>query len=318
MVNHITFAHFVRNGSNHYLLPVVSIVMLNGRMCPYDYPSAACIVSIFDSVITVDNAARRKIRGFYVLHQFVCGYVIIIYIGNNTVDTFAQIVRSHVCGHTHRYTVGTVDQKIGYSCRQNNGFFQRIVEIVLKINRIFIYILQQFRCYFGHSGFGVTHCCRRIVVHRTEITLSVHQWVTQRPFLCQTYQSTVNGRIAVRMVFTQYITHYSGRFLVFSIVSHSHIAHCEHYTALYGLHSVPCVRQRPCNDYAHCIVDIGLFHLGLYINPLYSFVFFHSLIKIMCKDTKIFRPANDFNHDFFQKTRRFNKFLRRFKKFLRR
>ena len=55
---------------------------------------------------------------------------------------------------------------------------------------------------------------RAIAVDRTEVTLAIHQHVTQRKILRHTDDRVINGRIAVGVVLTDHVTDNTGRFLV--------------------------------------------------------------------------------------------------------
>ena len=134
-------------------------------------------------------------------------------------------MRSHVCCHADGNAVCSIDQQIRYLGRQNGRFLQTVIEVIGKINRILIYISQHLRSDFRHSRLGVTHCSRRVIIDRTKVSLSVNHGISQRPPLSHSHHGHINRAVAVRVVLTEYLSHYSGRFFVFGVVSHSHVAH---------------------------------------------------------------------------------------------
>src|SRR5690554_6227622 len=67
---------------------------------------------------------------------------------------------------------------------------------------------------FFHTDFCITHCRCAVAVNRTEVTLSIYQGVTHREILRHTHDSIVNSRVTMRVVFTDYVTHHTGRFLI--------------------------------------------------------------------------------------------------------
>ena len=113
----------------------------------------------------------------------------------------------------------------------------------------------------GHAHFGIAHRRRRIAVHGTEIALPVHQYVTQGKMLGHTYNGVVNGRISVRVIFTDYVTDDTGGFLVGLVVIIAHLVHCEQDAPVDGFQAIAHVRQGPADDNAHRVIHVGLTHL---------------------------------------------------------
>lgn len=79
-----------------------------------------------------------------------------------------------------------------------------------KIDGILVEVDEDFLGEFTQSCFGVTHGGRRVSVHGTEVTLSIYQRVAHHPFLGQSYHGKIDGRVAVRMVLTEYFADDSG------------------------------------------------------------------------------------------------------------
>ena len=68
----------------------------------------------------------------------------------------------------------------------------------------------------GHANFGVAHRRGRVSINGAEIPLAIHQWVAEREILRHANNRVVDGRIAMRVVFTDDVTNDSrGLFIRF-------------------------------------------------------------------------------------------------------
>ena len=65
-----------------------------------------------------------------------------------------------------------------------------------------------------HTDFRITHRCGGVAVDRTKVTLAIYQHVTQGEWLRHTYNGVVYGSITMRVVFTDDVTHDTGRFFI--------------------------------------------------------------------------------------------------------
>ncbi len=101
----------------------------------------------------------------------------------------------------------------------------------------------------------------RVSVHAAEIAVPVHQRITKRKVLRHPHHGVVNGRVAVRMVFTHDVADDTGRLAVGPIRTHAQLAHAVQNAPLHRLESVAHVGQRPVDDDAHRVVDVGTPHL---------------------------------------------------------
>lgn len=63
------------------------------------------------------------------------------------------------------------------------------------------------------TDFRITHCRGGVAVDRTKVTLTIYQHVTQREGLRHTDNGGVHRVITMGMVFTDYVTNDTGRFL---------------------------------------------------------------------------------------------------------
>jgi hypothetical protein len=70
----------------------------------------------------------------------------------------------------------------------------------------------------GHTYFGITHRCRRIIIDRTKITLTINHWIAQAKILRHTDDGIIDSTIAMWMVLTDHITNHTSRLFVRFII----------------------------------------------------------------------------------------------------
>jgi hypothetical protein len=69
----------------------------------------------------------------------------------------------------------------------------------------------------------------------------------------------VAGGVAVRMVFTQNISHGAGRFLMLGTRRQPKFGHRVDNTTLYWFQAITDMRQRTIEDDVHRVIEVGLF-----------------------------------------------------------
>ena len=114
-----------------------------------------------------------------------------------------------------------------------------------------------------HPDLGVPHGGRRIPVDGSEVALAVDERVAHREILSHAHDSVVDGGVAVRMVFTDHVADDTGRLLIGLVEVVLELAHGVKHAAVNGFEPVAHIRQRPADDDAHGVIEIGLFHLLL-------------------------------------------------------
>ena len=114
-----------------------------------------------------------------------------------------------------------------------------------------------------HTYFCVTHGGRTIPVKGTEISLTINQGISHGEALGHSDDRIVCRGISMGMVFTNDITHDPRGFHIRAIVGVIQNIHGKQHAAVNGFQPITNIRQRPANDDAHCIVQIGLLELVL-------------------------------------------------------
>ena len=141
----------------------------------------------------------------------------------------------NIGGHADCDAGGAVDQKIGESCRQDGGFFLRFIEVGNKIDRILAYIRQHLHGDLGQPRLCITHGRGAVAVHGTEVAVSVHQGIAHGPGLGHVDQGSVNGTVAVGMIFTHGIADDTGALSVGLVRTVVQFAHGVEDSSLYRL-----------------------------------------------------------------------------------
>ena len=81
-------------------------------------------------------------------------------------------------------------------------------------------------------GFGITHCCRRITIRASKISLSIDKRIIHAPFLPHSHQCIINGRVAMRMIFSQHLSYYTCTFFIGRLITQTEFIHCIQYPAV--------------------------------------------------------------------------------------
>ena len=136
----------------------------------------------------------------------------------------------------------------------------RLVVVGLKIDGVLVEILEQRRRRARQPRLGVTHGGRPIAVHRAEIALPVDQRQAHREVLRHTHHGVVNRRVAVGMVLAHHIADDAGRFTVRAVPVVVVFLHRIENAPVHRFQPVAHVRQRPADDHAHRVIEIGALH----------------------------------------------------------
>src|SRR5690606_9456199 len=207
---------------------------------------------------TSDDACGREIRTGDMSHQLIDADVGVGDQRQATVDHLAQVVWGDVGRHAHGDPAGAVDQQDRNLGRHDRRNLLGTVVVRYPVHGFLVQVGQQLMGQPGHAHFGVTHGRGAVAIDRTEVALAVDQQVAQREWLGHTDDGVVNRRVAVRVVFTDHVTHDTGRLLVRLVPVVTQFAHGKQHTAMHGFQTVSRIRQRPSDDYAHGVVEIGL------------------------------------------------------------
>ena len=136
-------------------------------------------------------------------------------------------MRRNVGGHTHSNARAAIYQQVRHPRRQYVGHGEGVVVVVDEIHRVFVEIGQQLRSHLCHAHFGITHRRWRVGVNGAKVSLAVDQQITHREILSHTHHGFVHRAVAVRVIFTNHITHHASRLNVRPVMSIVEFVHSE-------------------------------------------------------------------------------------------
>ena len=113
----------------------------------------------------------------------------------------------------------------------------------------------------GQADFGVTHGCCVIAVYRTKVTLAVYQHVAHREVLRHTNNRVIDRLVSVGVVFTNHVTHNTGRLFVGPVPVVVELVHRKEHPAMHRFEAIPRVWQGPPHNHAHGVIQVTAAHL---------------------------------------------------------
>jgi len=155
---------------------------------------------------------------------------------------------------------------------KDDRLFERFVEVGLEVDGVPADIGQHLLGQEGEPRLGVSHRGRAVAVDRAEVALPVDELVAHVEILRHANERVVNGRVAVRVVFTHRVADDAGALAVRAPRADTQLAHRKQDAPVDGLEAVAHIGQRARNDDAHRVVDERLSHLGLDVDRDYRFV----------------------------------------------
>ena len=185
--------------------------------------------------------------------------------------------------HTYSDTVRTIYQKVGDFYRKHLWFLLCLVKVWHKVYYIFVKVSQKnLLGQLLQPCLCISHGSGTIAFDGTKISVAVYQNLAFLEVLCHYNQCFVNGAVTVRMIFTHGITHNTGTFTVWAVITDSKLIHIVQGSSLYRLQTVTDIRKCPGNDNAHCIIDIGFLHHVRIVRGNYILLFcFHNLFSFL-------------------------------------
>ena len=223
--------------------------------------TAAALVGGGDLLRTVDDASGREVGARHMLHERRERHRRIVDHGNAGVDDLGEVVGRDVGGHAHGDARRPVDQQVRVTRRHDARLGERFVVVRDEIDGLAVEVRKQFAGDARHAHLGVSHRRGHIAIDRAEIALAVDQQVAHGERLRHAYDGVVHGVVTVRVVLTDDIADDAGGFLVGFVVVVAEFAHGVEHPAVHGLQAVPHIRQRPPDDDAHRVIEVGLAHL---------------------------------------------------------
>ena len=235
--------------------------LLNHSASPEAHFSHTGLIDLRQLVLVNYYTARREIRSLDIPHQFFIRKIRIFEQGDLRVDDLRQVVRRRVGRHSYSNAFRSIDQEIRDLNREYFRFFLVLVEVWNKINNILIEVRQKgFFRYLLKARLGITHGRRAVSLNIAEISMPVDQGDLFFEILRHDDQRVVDRAVSMGMIFTHCIADYSGALSEGSVRADPELMHIVESPSLYGFEPVPDIRERPRDDNAHRVVDIGFLH----------------------------------------------------------
>ena len=215
-----------------------------------------------------------EIRAWNQLQQFVVAEIGLADQSDQTIHDFAQVVRGNAGGHSHRDPGAAVEQQERELGRQHRGLLLGTVEVGSEVDGVIADLFKQGLMSDGcQPRFGVSHGGRGVVVHRSEVSMTIQQWMAARKGLNQANKSVVNRLVAMGVILAEHVSDDSGTFPVRTVRSEAEFLHRVEDAPLNRLQSVAGIRQSSAHDHAHGVFEVGALHLlmqGDRLNALLS------------------------------------------------
>ncbi len=174
----------------------------------------------------------------------------------------------NIGGHAHGDARRTVEQQVGQPRRQQVRLLECVVEVGRELDGVLVEVFQQFQGDGRQPGLSVAHGRRAVAVDAAEVALTVDQGVTHGELLRQPHHRVVDRAVAVGVILAQHLADETRAFAVRLVGPQPHVVHGIENAPVDGLQAVTCVGQRPGNDDAHGVVQVGTTHLLINVDTI--------------------------------------------------
>ena len=181
--------------------------------------------------------------------------------GHAGVGDLAEIVGRDVGGHAHGDARRSVDEQVGQPRGEDRRLGLGAVVVGNEVDGFLVDVGQQLVRDPGHAHLGVAHRGRGVAVDGAEVALAVDQHHPHRELLRHAHERVVHRTLAVRVVLADRVAHHPGGLLVGAVPVVAQLAHRVEHAPVDRFQAVADIRQRPADDYAHGVIEVGLLHL---------------------------------------------------------
>ena len=169
------FVHLIGQLIDDDGLSLAAVYVFEMAFGPHDHAAATGAVTFLHATDAVNNAGGGEVGCRHDVYQFVYRCLGVAQQVQTSVHHLIEVVRRNVGGHAHRNTGRAIHQQIGKLGWHDQRFSFATVVVGTKVNRFFVQVGKQFMRNFGQPNFRVTHGRGVVAIHRTEVTLSIHQ-----------------------------------------------------------------------------------------------------------------------------------------------
>ena len=157
-------------------------------------------------------------------------------------DDLDEVVRRHVRGHADGDTAGTVDEQVGEGCGHHARLHQLVVVVGNEVDGLLVEAVGHQHRGGGEPGLGVAGC-RRPVVQRPEVAVTVHQRHAHGEGLGHAHERVIDGAVTVRVVLAHHLADHAAALDVSTLGAQAELVHAEQDSSLHRLETVAGVRK---------------------------------------------------------------------------
>ncbi len=147
----------------------------------------------------------------------------------------AEVVRRDIRRHADGDAGRAVNEKVREAGRQDARLLLGVIEVRDEVDGVLSDVRHHLHRDLCQSCLGVSHGRRTVAVHRTEVSVAVHEAVAHAPGLCHVHEGAVDRRIPVGMVLAHRIADDTRALAVRLVRRIAQFAHRPEDTALHGL-----------------------------------------------------------------------------------
>ena len=152
---------------------------------------------------------------------------------NDGVANLSGVVRRDVRRHANGDAGRAVNHQVGQARGEHYRFAQGSVEVIYEVNGVFVDVDEHLFGDGAQPRFGVAHGGGRVVIHASEVALTVNQRQTHREVLREPHHRLIHGVVVMRVILAEHLTHKARALLVSLCGAHAQLIHCVQDAALY-------------------------------------------------------------------------------------
>jgi hypothetical protein len=245
--------HHVRDLGHHDALAAPAL--LEARLGAYGDVPAARGVGLTDAFAPADRGPCGKVGARQLLHELFQTAVRVPRLDLDGIHQLAQVVRRDGGRHSHGDARRSVGQEIGEAGWEHHRLVDVAIEVGHEVDGLAVDVLEHRLRQRMETGLGVAVGGCGVAVDGAEVSLSVHQRVTQRKVLGHAHQGVVDGLVAMGMVVLEHLAHDAGGLGIAPRGEQALLVHGVQDATVDGLQAVAHVRQRPADDDGHRVVE---------------------------------------------------------------
>ena len=138
---------------------------------------------VFDSAAPDDDSPRGEVRPTHTLDEclerLLAACFGVLEHPLHARRDLTEVVRGNVGCHADGDAGAAVDQEVGEAARKHDRLEGAPVVVGREVDGLFVNVTHHLHGERCHAALGVALCSGRIVAHRAEVALTLHEWVAQ-------------------------------------------------------------------------------------------------------------------------------------------